>query len=109
MPIAPQERPRLSATELRNRIESYAIDRTKFPVVVVGIRGYYKNSMGAPSVNDRGIYDDAIFIESAQVMIAFNGNTDPSKYRTGSGTGSAKGMATLDPGAWFVHKFDLHR
>ena len=109
MPIAPQERPRLSATELRNRIATYAIDRNKFPVVVVGIRGYYKKSMGAPSVNDRGIYDDAIFIESAQVMIAFNGNTDPSKYRAGSGTGSAKGMATLDPGAWFVHKFDLHR
>jgi hypothetical protein len=108
MPIAPQEKPRLSATELRARIDGFGIDRAKYPVVVVGIRGYYKNSMGAPAVNDRGIYDDAIFIESAQAMVAYNGNTDPSRFRAGSGTASKKGMASLDPGVWFVHKFDLH-
>lgn len=78
-------------------------------MLIVGIRGYYKDSMGAPNVNDRGIYDDAIFIESAQAMIAYNGNTDPSKYRAGAGTGKNKGMASLDPGAWFVHTFDKHR
>lgn len=109
MATTPSERPRLSSTELRERIASYAIDRSKYPVVVVGIRGYYKNSMGAPGVNDRGIYDDALFIESAQVMIAFNANTDPSGYRPGSGTGTNKGMASLNPGAWFVHRFDKHR
>lgn len=109
MPIAPQERPRLSATKLRARIELAAIDRSKYPVIVVGVRGYYKSSMGAPAVNDRGIYDDAIFIESAQAMVAYNGNTDPSNLRLGSGTGSNKGMATLDPGTYFVHKFDLHK
>lgn len=105
---APKEKPRLSATELRERVAPLAIDRAKFPVIVVGIRGYYKNSMGAPGVNDRGIYDDAIFVESGQATVAYNGNTDPSRYRAGSGTGAMKGMACLDPGVWFVHKFDLH-
>jgi hypothetical protein len=105
----PKERPRLSSTELRTRISKFEIDRSQYPVVVVGIRGYYKHSMGAPGVNDRGIYDDAIFIESAQAMVAFNGNTDPSRSRPGSGTGSRKGMASLNPGAWFVHRFDKHK
>lgn len=102
------EKPRLSSTELRAMLARYAIDRTKHPLVVVGIRGYYKNSMGAPGVNDRGIYDDALFIDSLQATVAFNGNTDPSAYRKGKGTGATKGMASLNPGAWFVHKFDLH-
>ncbi len=105
----PAERPRLSSTELRNRIAQYRIDREKYPVVIVGVRGYYKDSMGAPGVNDRGIYDDAIFIESAQIMVAYNGNTDPSSYRAGSGTGSTKGMASLNLGAWIVYRFDKHK
>jgi lysozyme len=109
MPIVPVEKPRLSSSELRALIAPYAIDRAKYPIVVVGIRGYYKNSMGAPAVNDRGIYDDALFIESDQAMVAFNGNTDPSSYLAGTGTEDSKGMASLNPGAWFVHKFDLHQ
>lgn len=109
MPIIPSEKPRLSSAELQNLIAPFAVDRTKFPVVVVGIRGYYKNSMGAPGVNDRGIYDDAIFIDSQQGMVAFNANTDPSSYRPGSGTDANKGMATLNAGVWYAHKFDLHR
>lgn len=109
MPISPSERPRLSSSELRALMVPYAIDRDKHPLVVVGIRGYYKNLMGAPGVNDRGIYDDAIFIDTAQATVAYNGNTDPSTRRPGTGTGSNKGMATLNPGAWFVHRFDLHR
>ena len=109
MPNVPAEKPRLSASELRARIAPFAIDRSVHPVVVVGIRGYYRNSMGAPAVNDRNLYDDAIFIESAQGMMAYNGNTDPSRYRPGSSTGAAKGMASLDPGAWFVHTFDKHK
>jgi hypothetical protein len=109
MPIVPSERPRLSSTELRTRLAAFDIDRSKYPLVVVGVRGYYRKSMGAPAVNDRGIYDDAIFVESVQAMVAFNGNTDPSKSRVGKGQGAGKGMASLDPGAWFVHRFDLHK
>lgn len=109
MPMLPPERPRLGADALAARIAPFAIDRDRHPLVVVGIRGYYLDSMGAPQVNDRGIYDDALFIHTRQVTAAFNGNTDPSRYRAGRGTGTAKGMAALKPGAWFVHRFDLHK
>lgn len=102
-------RPRLSTLELEKRLEPFGIDRDKYPLLIVGIRGYYKNSMGAPGVNDRGIYDDALFIDSPSVTAAFNGNTDPSAYKKGVGTGAGKDMASLKPGPWFVHRFDLHK
>lgn len=108
-PNFPKEKPRLSSSELRKRLEPFQIDRAAYPIVVAGIRGYYKNSLGAPAVNDRGIYDDALFIESINVMASFNGNTDPSSYRRGSGKGKGKGMASLNTGAWFAHKFDMHK
>lgn len=107
--MVPQTKPRLSAAELRNKIQIFNIDREKYPVIVAGIRGYYKNTMGEPGINDRGIYDDAIFIESPQVMAAYNGNTDPAIFRKGTGTGAKKGIASLDPGVWYVHRFDLHK
>lgn len=102
-------KPRLSTAELEKLLEPFAMDRTRHPLIVVGFRGYYRNTMGAPGVNDRGIYDDALFLYSPSVFAAFNGNTDPSAYRKGKGTGSGKGIATLKPGAWFVHKFDKHK
>lgn len=108
-PIVPAEKPRLSSSDLRALIAPYEIDRSQYPLVVIGIRGYYKDSMGAPGVNDRGIYDDAIFLDSEQATVAYNGNTDPSSFRPGRGTGAGKGMASLNPGAWFCHKFDKHK
>jgi hypothetical protein len=43
-------------------------------------------------------------------MAAYNGNTDPSRYCKGYGTSdAAKGMASLNPGAWFAHKFAKHK
>jgi hypothetical protein len=109
MSLTLPEKPRLSSTELRDLVARFEIDRTRYPVVVIGIRGHYKDSMGAPGVNDRGIYDDAIFLDSAQATVAYNANTDPSAYRAGVGTGSTKGMASLNPGAWYAHKFDKHQ
>jgi hypothetical protein len=105
----PAGRPRLTAEELRERIASFAVDRTAHPVMVVGIRGYYKDTMGAPGVNDRGIYDDALFVDSPDTFTAFNGNTDPSAYRAGQGTGTKKGMASLNPGLWYAHRFGQHK
>lgn len=62
-----------------------------FPVFIVGVRGYYKRTMGDPAKNDRGIYDDAIFLISKdRVFMACNGNTDPSRF--------IPGVATLVPG-----------
>jgi peptidoglycan hydrolase-like protein with peptidoglycan-binding domain len=68
-------------------------------LIVVAIRGY-KLSLGASGKNDRGIYDDAHFIYTPTGLLSFSGNTDPSSYRAGSGTGSGKGMASVKTGVW---------
>lgn len=68
---------------------------------VVGIRGYYMDTMGTVHENDRGIYDDAIFILTDSQLFPFNANTDPSKY--------SPGIAKLRPGVWSVYKFDKHK
>jgi lysozyme len=39
--------------------------------------------MGAKGRNDRGIYDDAIFVVGPETFAAFNANTDPSRHRPG--------------------------
>lgn len=77
------------------------------PVALLGVRGYYQDTMGQPGVNDRGIYDDAIFLISPAVHASFNANTDPSRIRKGSGKGRGKGMAVLKKGLW-LYKPGLH-
>lgn len=52
-------------------------------VAVLAIRGYCLATMGDPKRNDRGIYDDAIFVVAPTVFGAFNANTDPSVNRAG--------------------------
>jgi lysozyme len=108
MSIAPDSRPKVTRERIEKIINDHGIDRDRFPVVVVGVRGYYLNSMGKPGINDRGLYDDMIAVCTPTLFAAFNGNTDPSKYRKGSGRGSHKGMARLKPGAWPVYKIDIH-
>lgn len=102
-------KPRLSSAQLDVLLQAFNVDRQRFPVIVVGQRGYYRDTMGAPGVNDRGIYDDAVFLVSPSAFVSFNANTDPSSYRKGRGTGARKGMASLKQGAWYVHRFDKHK
>lgn len=75
------------------------------PVCLVGIRGYYRDSMGAAGRNDVGIYDDALILVSPNVHAAFNGNVDPS--RLGYNPKAGKPMAQLKPGVW-RYKLGLH-
>ena len=98
--ILPPAKPRLSSQKLRNVLATFKIDRQKYPLVLLGIRGYYLNTMGVPNANDRSIYDDAIFIDTPNATVAFNANTDPSVYK--------KGIAVLQPGVYYAHKFDTH-
>jgi lysozyme len=68
----------------------------KDSVALVGIRGYYLDSMGVSGKNDRGIYDDAIFLVSPEAYVSYNANTDPTVYR--------KGIASLVPGVHIYKK-----
>ncbi len=77
------------------------IDTSKYPLYIAGVRGYYRDTMGEKGKNDRGIYDDALFIISPNVFAAFNGNTDPSVFR--------EAIATLVPGTYYAHNFGLHK
>lgn len=88
--MIPQDRPKLTRKEAQSYLKGCGIGPNE--VVLLGIRGYYLNSMGAAGKNDRGIYDDALCIIGPECFVAFNGNTDPSVYR--------KGVAVLKTGVW---------
>jgi len=98
--IAPATRPRASRSIiLEAAIRSW--NKTEpFPsLFVFGVRGYYRDTMGKSGYNDRGIYDDAIFIVGPESFAAFNANTDPSAHRSG--------VASLIPG-WHPYRPGNH-
>lgn len=66
---------------------------------LLGRRGYYRDAMGEPGVNDRGLYDDAILIVTPTAYVTFNANCDPSR--------GAPGMAVLKAGVW-RYKVGIH-
>lgn len=86
-------RPKLTKDELIAMIAAHPVPEA---IKLVGIRGYYKDSMGVAGANDIGIYDDAIFLIGPAIFLAFNGNTDPSKHRAG--------IAKLIPGVHYFKK-----
>lgn len=90
--------PRISKQRVEEIIKANGGDISK--VTCLGIRGYYLDSMGVKGANDRGIYDDAVIWYRPQSFFTFQGNTDPSSVRKGSGYGSAKGMANVKEGRW---------
>jgi hypothetical protein len=113
MPIlTPLSKPKLTRQALEQRLSKHIKAKRIDPareLVFVGIRGYYKKTMGDPAKNDRGIYDDALFIVSPHGYFAFNCNTDPARYKPGFGTDDeTKGMASLALGVWRVYQFDQH-
>lgn len=61
-------------------------------LALVGRRGYFHDIGKSKTENDLGIYDDAIFLVTPTVFLAFNANTDPSKGVTG--------RAVLRVGRW---------
>lgn len=91
--MKPLSRPKEVKSHLEARLKNAGIE-IKDSIFLVGVRGYYKESMGNPTTNDVGIYDDAIFIVEPTKSTSFNANTDPSKY--------TPGIAKLVPG---VHEY----
>lgn len=113
----PSTRPRLSRQALADLLvaklspaELETIENeARHPLLIVGVRGYYRDTLGKPGANDRGIYDDAVFVVTPNTFTAFNANTDPSGYRKGQGKGAGKGMASLKPGVWDAYRFGKHK
>lgn len=89
----PKSRPQLSRAELEKLISDASFPEA---VYLVGIRGYYRDTMGKKGENDRGIYDDAIFLVAPGYFQSFNANTDPSVHK--------KGIAVLKPGLYYYKK-----
>ena len=76
MSIIPTSRPQANRHEILAKVPTWVIE--KYKVILVGIRGYYRDTMGEAGKNDRGIYDDAIFIIAPDFFGSWNANTDPS-------------------------------
>lgn len=98
--LVPATRPKLSEADARTILAAHSVTE---PVALLAIRGYYANTMGVPGQNDRGLYDDAIFVISPSVFASFNANTDPSY----DPSPERPTLATLTPGVW-KYKRGMH-
>lgn len=88
-------KPKLSPDEV-NRL--LALHNVTQGVAILAVRGYRRDTMGKPGVNDVGIYDDALFVRHAGGVLNCNGNCDPS--RIGWNPGVGKPFAQLKTGVW---------
>lgn len=91
MTIVPPKRPELSREFAVQLLAQYGVSASAGPVLL-GRRGYYRDAMGKPGVNDRGEYDDAMCLVSPKLYQTFNANTDPS--------GHGGKLPLLQPGVW---------
>lgn len=97
--IIPSSRPRQARPLTVSRLLDAGWQSAHYPVALLGVRGYYLDTMGGAGVNDRKIYDDAIFLLSPRGHWAFNANTDAGAFR--------KGIANLATGIW-LYKLGIH-
>lgn len=95
LPFIPPGRPKKTRGQVEAMARSGQVP-ADMPVYLVGVRGYYHDDHAA---NERGKYDDAIFLVTPTAFIAFNANTDPSVFRPG--------IATLKPGL-YRYKLGIH-
>lgn len=96
----PANRPQMKRIDLVAQINEKYPQYVLPDFLIVGIRGYYKKTLGDPTKNDRMIYDDAIFILHRNGLESFNANVDPGAFR--------EGIANLVPGIYPVYKFSKH-
>ncbi|MEP2704098.1 MAG: lysozyme [Roseibium sp.] len=100
--LLPRHRPRQSDAETKATLQKFRHllpeTRRQDAVYLLAVRGYYTNSLGRPGVNDRGVYDDAIFVVEPGAVHNFNGNTDPSRSKPGIAQLKAPQAVLYKPG-----------
>lgn len=97
--MVPESTPRWPEARVRSELKSRLITADLRRVAILGVRGYYRDSMGKVGVNDLDLYDDALFVVSPNAVVAFNANTDPSVVRDN--------VATLHPGV-YRYRLGIH-
>lgn len=97
--MIPLGKPRLKAHDGEVLLNSFHVDQ--YQIKLLGVRGYYKNTLGDPDKNDYGVYDDAIFISGPSgLFLSYNANTDPSRV--------FPGVAVLKAGGPYMYKIGMH-
>jgi lysozyme len=97
--MVPNSKPQQKKEKTEILLKDGGVDLLKYPCSLLGVRGYYLDTMGEAGKNDRGIYDDAIILLTPSAYVTFNANADPSAFR--------KGIANLKPGLWY-YKLGAH-
>lgn len=92
MGLLPPSRPQVQFTNILAWLRDAGFAFPDEEVFLVGRRGYYRDTMGKPGVQERGLYDDAIVIVEPSGVQAFNANCDPGYTRVG--------IAQLKAGVW---------
>ncbi|WP_437412776.1 lysozyme [Sinorhizobium meliloti] len=100
--LLPLHRPKQSASITKSLFQKFRHlipeDGRDDTVAVVGVRGYYLNTMGKEGANDRGIYDDAILVVEPDGVHNFNANTDPGKFARGIAKLKSRQVVRYRPG-----------
>jgi lysozyme len=96
--MLPSRKPQAALSYFKDIVDQHKDRLEDCPVVLVGVRGYYLDTMGKKGKNDRGIYDDAIAVLNLNngTFATFNANTDPSIWKPK--------VASLKCGVWWYKK-----
>lgn len=89
-------RPKITDAET-DKIAAYFFSDSLPKLLLIGVRGYFLNTVGKPGVNDLNAWDDAILVYyDGNLVKTFNANTDPSKLN--------QNLAMLDCGVYQFYK-----
>jgi hypothetical protein len=98
--MLPGNKPKLMREDAERYISAFS-GIENYKVKLLGIRSYFKTTMGDPTKNDVGIYDDAMFIAAPdKLFLSYNANTDPSRV--------FPGVAILKAGGPYLYKVGMH-
>lgn len=96
--ILPPSRPKISRAEAVTLLAQHGVSVQEYPALL-GLRGYYKRTMGPTLGNDVGLYDDCVCLVGPTTYAAYRFNTDPSR--------EFPGVANLALGTW-SYKLGTH-